>query len=56
MKIFVDSADILQIETWSEQGIVDGATTNPSIMFKDGITDLQGAVLEISKRSSESGP
>ncbi len=53
MKIFVDSADILQIETWSEQGIVDGATTNPSIMFKDGITDLQGAVLEISKLLGE---
>ncbi len=26
---------------WLEQGVVDGVTTNPSIMFKDGVTDLE---------------
>jgi transaldolase len=41
MQIFIDSADVKQIETWLEQGVVDGATTNPSIMFKDGVTDLE---------------
>jgi transaldolase len=41
MQIFVDSADTNQIETWLEQGVVDGVTTNPSIMFKDGVTDLE---------------
>lgn len=40
MQIFIDSADAKQIETWLEQGVVDGATTNPSIMFKDGVSDL----------------
>ena len=41
MQIFIDSADAKQIETWLEQGVVDGATTNPSIMFKDGVSDLE---------------
>jgi transaldolase len=41
MQIFIDSADAKQIETWLVQGVVDGATTNPSIMFKDGVTDLE---------------
>lgn len=41
MQIFVDSADVKQIETWLAQGVVDGVTTNPSIMFKDGVRDLE---------------
>jgi transaldolase len=41
MQIFVDSADQKQIEDWLFQGVVDGVTTNPSIMFKDGVTDLE---------------
>lgn len=49
MQIFIDSADVKQIETWLHQGVVDGATTNPSIMFKDGITDLHGGALRICK-------
>ena len=49
MQIFIDSADVNQIETWMAQGVVDGATTNPSIMFKDGVTDLQMGALRISK-------
>src|SRR5713101_4452632 len=41
MRVFVDSADQKQIEHWLAQGVVDGVTTNPSIMFKDGATDLE---------------
>jgi len=41
MRLFVDSADQRQIESWLDQGVVDGVTTNPSIMFKDGATDLE---------------
>lgn len=41
MRVFVDSADARQIEHWLQQGVVDGVTTNPSIMFKDGVTDLE---------------
>lgn len=41
MQIFVDSADQEQIAEWLEQGVVDGVTTNPSIMFKDGVPDIE---------------
>ncbi len=41
MQLFVDSADQKQIQNWLQQGVVDGVTTNPSIMFKDGVTDLE---------------
>lgn len=44
MQIFLDSADQKEIEKWLHQGIIDGLTTNPSIMFKDGVYDIeQGA-------------
>lgn len=41
MQIFIDSADVKQIEGWLAQGVVDGVTTNPSIMLKDGVPDLE---------------
>src|SRR5229473_5566045 len=44
MQIFLDSADSVEIEKWLGEGVVDGVTTNPSIMFKDRIYDVeQGA-------------
>jgi len=41
MRIFLDTADLNQVEHWLKQGVVDGVTTNPSIMFKDGVTDIE---------------
>lgn len=41
MKIFVDSANFGEVEKWLKQGVVDGVTTNPSIMLKDGIYDME---------------
>ncbi len=41
MQIFLDSADYLEIERWLRQGVIDGVTTNPSIMFKDGVYDIE---------------
>jgi transaldolase len=48
MRVFVDSADQKQISQWLEQGIVDGVTTNPSIMFKDGVTDLEDGARKLA--------
>ncbi len=48
MKVFVDSADQKQIAQWLEQGVVDGFTTNPSIMFKDGVTDIEEGARSLS--------
>src|SRR5271170_1282152 len=41
MQIYLDSADRPEIEKWMREGIVDGVTTNPSILFKDGVFDLE---------------
>lgn len=41
MEIFLDSANYEEIEKWLRQGVVDGVTTNPSIMFKDGVYDVE---------------
>ena len=37
MKFFVDTANIDQIEEAQDLGILDGVTTNPSLMAKEGI-------------------
>jgi transaldolase len=49
MHVFVDSADEKQIKHWLQQGIVDGVTTNPSIMFKDGVMDLRDGALRLAR-------
>lgn len=41
MHIFLDSADHEEIKNWLQQGVVDGVTTNPSIMLKDGVANIE---------------
>lgn len=41
MKIFLDSADIDEIESHIASGFVDGVTTNPSLIAKSGRNILQ---------------
>jgi transaldolase len=41
MQIYLDSADLREIKKLLRDGIVDGVTTNPSILFKDGIFDAE---------------
>ncbi len=36
MKFFVDTADVEEIKELSETGLVDGVTTNPSLILKSG--------------------
>ncbi len=38
MKFFIDTANLDQIKQANELGILDGVTTNPSLMAKEGIT------------------
>ncbi len=38
MKFFIDTANLDQIREASDLGILDGVTTNPSLMAKEGIT------------------
>ena len=38
MKFFIDTANLEQIKEAQSLGILDGVTTNPSLMAKEGIT------------------
>lgn len=48
MKLFLDSADITLIQKYSEYGIVDGVTTNPSIIAKEW-ADQETRIREIAE-------
>ena len=48
MKIFIDTANIEQIKEINSWGIVDGVTTNPSLMAKEGVTDIPSRIREIA--------
>ena len=48
MKFFVDSADLEQIAMLNDIGLVDGVTTNPSIIAKSG-RDFKTVIKEICK-------
>jgi transaldolase len=41
MKFFIDTANLDQIKEAQDLGILDGVTTNPSLMAKEGITGKQ---------------
>ena len=45
MKFFVDTANLAQIKEANDLGILDGVTTNPSLMAKEGIKG-EAAVLQ----------
>ncbi len=46
MKIFIDTANINEIKEANTWGIIDGVTTNPSLIAKEG-RDLQEVINEI---------
>jgi len=48
MEIFIDTANRQEIARWLEYGVVDGVTTNPAIMLKDGVSDIEAEVKEIA--------
>lgn len=47
MKIFLDTASISEIKEAHELGLVDGVTTNPTLLAKEGKHDFEGVVREI---------
>jgi transaldolase len=38
MKFFIDTANLAEIREANDLGVLDGVTTNPSLMAKEGIT------------------
>ena len=53
MKFFIDTANIDEIKKANELGMVDGVTTNPSLVSKEG-RDFKGLIKEI--RDTVDGP
>jgi transaldolase len=51
MKFFVDTADVNDIKEFSEIGLIDGVTTNPSLIYKSG-RDFKEVIKEISELTS----
>lgn len=49
MEFFLDSANLTEIEEALKLGIIDGVTTTPTFMHKNGITDIDGAIIKLSK-------
>lgn len=48
MQIFLDSASSTEIEKYLSSGLIDGVTTNPSIMYRDGLYELKEGVIKLS--------
>ena len=49
MKFFLDTADVEEIRTWNTTGLLDGVTTNPSLILKSGrdIREVLGEICDI---------
>ena len=44
MKFFIDTANLEQIREAAEFGVLDGVTTNPSLMAKEGISETEAVL------------
>ena len=44
MKFFIDTANLDQIKEAHDMGVLDGVTTNPSLMAKEGITGYENVI------------
>jgi transaldolase len=59
MKIFLDTADVSLIKPAYETGLIDGVTTNPSLILKSGrqlkevITEISGSFPNLKSISAE---
>ena len=49
MELYLDSANLKEIEEGFKLGFLDGLTTTPSFMQREGITDIDGMIVKLSK-------
>lgn len=49
MEIFLDTANEAEIKKWLESCVLDGVTTNPSIMLKDGAFNIEERAKKIAQ-------
>ena len=53
MDLYLDSVNFQEIEAAFELGFLTGLTTTPTFMHRDGITDIDGAIVKLSKMVPE---
>lgn len=49
MELYLDSANLKEIEEGFRLGFLDGLTTTPTFMQREGITDVDGTIVKLSK-------
>jgi TalC/MipB family fructose-6-phosphate aldolase len=49
MELYLDSADLKEIEEAFQLGFLNGLTTTPTFMHRGGITDVDGLIVKLSK-------
>src|SRR5580698_440720 len=49
MELYLDSANMKEIEEGFKLGFLDGLTTTPTFMQREGITDIDGTIVKLSK-------
>ncbi len=49
MELYLDSANMKEIEEGFKLGFLDGLTTTPTFMQREGITDIDGMIVKLSK-------
>lgn len=47
VKLFVDTADLTELRRWANNPLIEGATTNPSLMAKAGIRTYPDFIREV---------
>ena len=47
MRLFLDTANIDMIKQGVAWGVIDGVTTNPTIVAKEGISDYESVIKQI---------
>ena len=47
MKFFIDTANLDEIKEANEMGLIDGVTTNPSLVAKEGDIDFKAHIARI---------
>jgi transaldolase len=48
MLLFLDSADDVEVRYWHAQGVLDGVTTNPTVLRRDGVTDRTDTITKLA--------
>ena len=49
MELYLDSANLKEIEEGFKLGFLDGLTTTPTFMQREGITDIDATIIKLSK-------